>query len=235
MLSTPPEPVRSVPPAVCLVMLATLALASLGACVSSVGRSSPKTDAQRYIRLAQLQLERGQTQKAIESTRKAISLDSDSADAESFLGLIYLTTSEFKEAAKQFRRALRINPYLTDAHNALGVAYRELGDYDRALEEFGKALKDRAYVSPEKVHLNLGHLHLKRDDHKRAIASFREALAVRPEYLGAILGLGMAYQAAGRTDLARKEFGRLVRAAPESPEAGRARMMLEPLVKQEGP
>ena len=71
----------------------------LAACASGGGRSSTSSDARRYLRLAQLQFERGRATQAIESARKATSLDSDLADAWDFLGLIYLTRSEFATAA----------------------------------------------------------------------------------------------------------------------------------------
>jgi type IV pilus assembly protein PilF len=195
-------------------------------CVSDGHRSNPQSDANRYLRLAQLQLRQGNTMKAIESTRKALDLDSDSAEAENFLGLIYLTTSEFKEALKHFKSAVDINPYYTDARNNLGVAYRELGRYDRSLAEFEEALKDRAYGTPEKIHVNMGHLYLQRGDHEAGIRSFREALAIRTDYPPALLGLGMAYTESGHVDQARAVLDKLVRLAPESQEAARARQMI---------
>jgi len=47
------------------------------------------------------------------------------------------------------------------------------------------------------------------------------------------MGLGQAYAAAGRVDLAEKAYSKVVRIAPDSPEAERARQMIAGQAKQE--
>ena len=202
------------------------------ACASGGGRSKSTSDAQRYLRLGEVQFNQGRTLQAIESLKKAISLDPKQADAEYLLGLVYLSASKYKDAQEHFREAVRINPYMTDAHNNLGVVYKELKDYDRSLEEFQAALKDKTYATPQKIYANMGHLYLAQGNSAEAVRSFQQAVAIKPDYLLGMLGLGMAYQMSGRTDLAQKEFQRVVQVGPDSAEAGRAREMLGGLVKK---
>jgi len=215
------------------IVLCAVLLTAFG-CASSGADKSERNDAQRYLRLGQMQLEQGRTSQAIESMHKALEHDSKMVEAYNFLGLIYLTNSEFDKAIEQFDKAVDIDPYFTDARNNLGIACRQVGQFDRAEEEFNAALKDGNYRSPEKVYLNLGHLYLDQSRNREAVESFRRAIEIRPEYLLGWMGLGQAYGASGRVDLAEKAYGKVVSIAPDSPEAERARQMIAGQAKQEG-
>jgi type IV pilus biogenesis/stability protein PilW len=208
-------------------------LLTAAGCASGGSTKTERNDAQRYLRLGQMQFEQGKTSQAIESMRKAIDQDPKAVEAYNFLGLIYLTNSEFDKAIEQFEEAVKIDPYFTDARNNLGIACRRLGQLDRAEQEFRAALKDGNYRSPEKIHLNLGHLYLEQDRDRDAIESFRRAVEIQPEYLLGLMGLGQAYSAAGQVDLAEKAYQKVVRSAPDSPEAERARQMITGQAKQE--
>lgn len=197
--------------------------------------SEKRDQAMRYYRLGQIQFEQGKTLEAIASIEKALSIDSDLAEPHNYLGFIYLQQSELKRAERSFRKAVRIDPYLTDAWNNLGLAYRERGSYDKALEAFDRALNDKTYRSQEKIHFNIGHLHLARGENAAAIRSFEQALRINPKYLRGILGLGTAYERSGRPDRAAQELRRVVSLGPESPEAAEARQLLAKLSQTAGP
>ena len=202
--------------------------------VAARPRSAVEADAQRYYRLGQTQFEQGMTLQAIESLKKAIDMNPKLAEAHNYLGIIYLQQTDPSRAAKYLKKAVEINPYYTDAHNTLGVAYKEMGKYDRALAEFETALKDRTYATPEKIHLNMGHLYLAQGDYPQAIHSFEQALTIRPDYLRGMLGLGLAYQKSGRTELATRKFQEVVKLHPDSAEAAEARQLLGGQGKREG-
>ena len=204
------------------VSVLTVALVCLAAAVPAFARSAKRDEAQRYFRLAQVQYEQGRTRESIDSLQKALKLDGDYAEAHYYLGFIHYQQSEYKPAEKEFRKAIRINPYYTDAHNHLGLVYRETKDYDKALAEFRTALNDKSYASPEKIHFNIGHLYLARGMFPEAIASFQKAVAVKPDYLRGMLGLGTAYSRAGQKDMADKELRKVVALGPDSPEAAEA-------------
>lgn len=208
----------------------------LGVCGCASGGSdrSERNDAQRYLRLGQMQLEQGKTSQAIESMHKAIEQDPRMVEAYNFLGLIYLTNSEFDKSIEQFEEAVKIDPYFTDARNNLGIAYRRVGRLDRAEKEFQEALKNGNYRNPEKIYLNLGHLYLEQGRTGEAIEAFRRAVEIDPEYLLGLIGLGEAYGAAGQADRAQTALNTIIRLAPDSPEATRARQMMTGQAKQDG-
>src|SRR5262249_51649776 len=139
------------------------------------------------------------------------------------LGFIHYQQSEYKPAEKEFKKAIKLNPYYTDAHNHLGLVYREEKEYDDALSQFQAALNDKAYKTPEKIHLNIGHLYMARGMYPEAIASFQKAVALKPDYLRGHLGLGAAYARAGKKDLSEKELRQVLTLGPDTPEAAEAR------------
>ena len=215
-------------------MIACALFGILPGCASSGKKSSHKEDADRYLRLAYVQFEHEETQQAIETTKQAIKLDPGNADAHNFLGLIYLSLSKTKEASDELREAVKLNPYFTDAHNNLGLAYRELKQYDKARKEFLTALEDRNYKTPEKVHLNLGNLYMDQGVMTEAIRCFERSVELNPKYSLGYLSLGTAYQKTGKTEQAAQQFHKVISLAPETPEATRAKQLLDSGGKRSG-
>ncbi len=207
-----------------MVLLCALAAAPVRARASE--RSETDNEAKRYFRLGTLQFEQGKTKEAIEAIDKALKLNPRYDEAYYYLGFIYMQQSQPAQAIKALKRAVKLNPYYTEAHNQLGLAYRDQGKYKKAMTQFEAALDDKAYRAPEKIHLNIGYLHLKEGKPAEAIPSFQRAVALNPNYLRGILGLAAAYRASGQPDLAAKEYRRVVELGPDTPEAAEARQQL---------
>lgn len=219
--SRPHGPVRG------SVLLACLLAAAAGGCASGGVKMSPQDESGRLLRLGYVQLEQGQTQQALDSARQAVDKDKNNAEAHNLLGLIYMSQSQFDKAAEQLRDAVRINPYYTDAHNQLGVCYRETKEYDKALKEFEIALNDKNFKTPEKVYLNLGNLYVDQGVMSEAVRSFQRAVEVNPNYVLGYLALGGAYQKIGKPEQAAGQFRKVMALAPDTPEAARAKQLLD--------
>jgi Tfp pilus assembly protein PilF len=196
---------------------------------------SPQDESARLLRLGFVQLEQGQTQKALDSAQQAIEKDKNNSEAHNFLGLIYMSQSQFDKAAEELRDAVRINPYFTDAHNQLGVCYRETKQYDKALKEFQIALNDKNFQTPEKVLLNLGNLYVDQGVMSEAVRSFQRAVELNPNYILGYLALGSAYQKIGKPEQAAGQFRKVMALAPDTPEAARAKQLLESGGARSGP
>jgi Tfp pilus assembly protein PilF len=194
--------------------------------VAAKSRGEKRTEAQKYLRLGQINYDQGRTLEAIEALEKAIDIDPDLAEAHGYLGLIYLQQSDYKQARREFKKAIAINPYYTDGYNSLGIVYREQRKYDDAMAMFEKALQDKAYRTPERIHLNIASTHMAKGDPATAIPHFEKAVALNPTYTLAYLGLGKAYQQTGRKDLADRSLRKVVELAPGSQAATEARQIL---------
>ncbi len=208
-------------------LLGCVLAAAVCGCASGGAKMSPQEESGRLLRLGYVQLERGQTQQALDSALQAVAKDKGNAEAHNFLGLIYMSQSQFDQAAEQLRDAVRINPYFTDAHNQLGICYRETKQYDKALKEFQTALNDKNFKTPEKIYLNLGNMYVDQGVMTEAVRSFQRAVETNPNYVLGYLALGSAYQKTGKPEQAAGQFRKVMALAPDTPEAARAKQLLE--------
>lgn len=213
------RPWRTAAAACCLLLTAA-------GCASSGKKGNAADESTRYLRLALVQMEQGQTSQALESAREAVRRDPKNAEAHHYLGLILMNLSEYDQAIDHLETAVKIDPHYTDAHNVLGVVYRETKQYDKSLKEFQAALSDRTYRTPEKIQLNLGNLYLDQGVLGEAQRSFQKAVEINPKYLLGYIGLGTTYQRMGKPDLASAQFRKVLELSPTGPEAERAKQLL---------
>src|SRR6266702_3115664 len=75
------------------------------------------------ISAANLEIARGNTDRAIELYRKAVDLDPVNAQARSFLAFNLAATKRFAEARAEFPRVVELNPAAPWAHAGLGLSY----------------------------------------------------------------------------------------------------------------
>jgi len=75
------------------------------------------------IAAANLEIARGNMDRAIELYRKAVDLDPVNAQARSFLAFNLAATKRFAEARAEFPRVVELNPAAPWAHAGLGLAY----------------------------------------------------------------------------------------------------------------
>jgi tetratricopeptide (TPR) repeat protein len=83
------------------------------------------------------------------------------------------------------------------------------------------------YQHKEKAHYNVGNILAARKEWEDAVAQYRKAVAIQPQYLRAHYRLGMALRELGRDEEARREFEEVVRISPQSDEAREVQMLLD--------
>ena len=91
--------------------------------------------------LANVLLQKGQTDEAIARYRKAMEIRPDYVDAHNGLGFALLQKGEVDEAMGQFREALNTQPAAAGVHNNFGMALLQVGRVDEAIIHFQKALE----------------------------------------------------------------------------------------------
>jgi tetratricopeptide (TPR) repeat protein len=139
----------------------------------------------------------GKLDEAIEHFRAALKFKPKYPSAHGHLGNALALQHKLDEAIKEYRECLDLNPKDAQAHNNLGNALAEQGKLEEAVQNYRKALQlnsdnPEAYVNlgivlgrlgnQAEAHYNMGlgfALQGKRDE---AIAHFREALRLKPDY-----------------------------------------------------
>ena len=123
------------------------------------------------------------------------------------------------DAVAAYERLLALSPDRPDSWYNLAVLKRKTGDFDGALASYQQAL-DRGVTRPEEVHLNRGVIYadgLRRND--AAQRELREALAINPSYVPALLNLANLETDLGRIDAAAVVYERLLAIDPMCSEA----------------
>lgn len=112
------------------------------------------------------------------------------------------------EAAEAYEALLALRPDLPDTWFNLALMRRGAGRPVEALDAYAEALR-RGVSGPEEVHLNRAVIlsdDLGRSD--QAEAELRQALALRPDYLPALLNLGNLHEDRGEREEARSVYRR---------------------------
>jgi tetratricopeptide (TPR) repeat protein len=87
-----------------------------------------------HVWLGQLYKDQGDYQRALEHTRRALTLDSTNLQYRFFVGTLLLRTDRPKEAIAHLEQVARAQPYHYAAHYNLGRAYARLGQEEQAQE-----------------------------------------------------------------------------------------------------
>lgn len=119
--------------------------------------------------------------EAIGEYERAIEMDAKAAGAHYNLGLALLELGSNRRAEIQLREALRWEPGHAGAHHALGTCLVLQGRLSPGIESFSEALRLdpsrlAALVDRAEAWLDLGR-------HERAVADYREVLAIAPDWL----------------------------------------------------
>jgi TolB-like protein/Flp pilus assembly protein TadD len=142
--------------------------------------------------------------KALAAARKAVELDSNSAEAHTALGNALVSNGQLKLAEPEFRRALELNPNYATAHQWLAECLFGQGRFPESLAE-----NERAHeLDPLSLIINASYASSlsgagRYDD---AIKQARKALELDPNLLPGHEILGQTYEAEGMLEEAIAEY-----------------------------
>ena len=127
---------------------------------------------------------KGQLEEAIKLYKQSIETF-PSAEAYTFLGWTYSFMGQLNEAIEECHRAIRRDPDFGNPYNDIGAYLIELNQLDEAIPWFEKAIQAKRYENPAFPHMNLGRIYERKGDWDQAIESYKQSLALNPEYTAA--------------------------------------------------
>jgi len=183
--------------------------------------SAKKESTKLHTLLAGEYFNRGQYKVAIDEANKSLRTNSNYAPAYNVLGLVYMNLKEDKVAQQNFERALGIAPDDSEIHNNFGwfLCQRKPEQMDQAIKHFMAALKDPLYSTPEMAYANAGTCELSRGNYKSAEEFFQKALALKPKYSPALIGLTEMNFISGNLAAAKLNLSRYMRTSTPTAES----------------
>lgn len=161
--------------------------------------------------------------------RHALSLNSSNTGALINLGCTVGESDRLEESRELFERAIQIHPAHGDAQNNLGLLFRRLGKPELAighLLEAGRRLPRSAQTACNVGLLLIEERHLPEFGYESQEAQwqaaaewFGRALALRPDLVKAINGLGIVHKRLGHNDQAVAFYSRAMQVDPDNLEA----------------
>jgi type IV pilus assembly protein PilF len=213
-----------------IALVTALAMAQ-GACSTGSGAikkesaASEKAEAARvHTELGQKYMQQGKLEIALDNLNKALSYDSDYADAHTVIAVLYERIGDVKQAEEHYRRAAQLKPKGGNELNNYGAFLCKIGRYDESTEYFERAVADPFYNTPDVALTNEGTCLLKAGRNDAAEAALRKALDRSPNNSEALFQLASALYQKGDYFKARafmQRFEAVGQARPESLMLGR--------------
>jgi tetratricopeptide (TPR) repeat protein len=148
-----------------------------------------------YYFLGEAELKLGHYDKAIAALQAALAIDPVDADALYQVGLAYQASGQPKIALDRLSKAARLVPDFAEVYAALDRVYADLGQPDH--QAYARGMQAFA-----------------RGNSAAALPQLEQATRQLPDFAPAFLGLGLAYEKAGRQADALKAVQRALELTP---------------------
>ena len=132
--------------------------------------------------------------QAIDRLEQAVQLDEGNWRYRHALGMAYSLNGQLEEAVAQLREAVQINTTASESYNLLGSIYADLGRFEESRAALEIVIRDRRYPQPEFPYYNLAKCMRLEGRTEEAIASYKRALALKPDFYRAYIGLAEIYK-----------------------------------------
>jgi len=149
---------------------------------------------------------------AIDQYEQITKLDPDSVDDHLLLGRLYRLNNDLQKAEGELKTAIKIDPNSEDAVTTLAMLYTDEGDTGHALKVLS-SIPDSGRSA--KLYSALGAAYEQRKDYKSAIDSYRHAIVLDRDNLGAIRGLAENLLNDGQLDASLEQYKVIADSNPE--------------------
>lgn len=161
--------------------------------------------------------------EAIKEFDRTLQLQPDYTDARNWKGYALVQLKRYDEAMKEYDRALQDKTFATPEviHLNIGKLYRLRGDNENAIASMKKSVE----LNPSfaRGYFELGMTYEQMGRNEDSLRSYTDALVGMEESPDLNLRLGMALMKKGDNARAKERFEKVIRLAPDGPEAVKAR------------
>ena len=140
---------------------------------------------------SQLSLEQSSlTIKTIEKYTKLIAENQKKAELHSDLGSLYAQQQQWQEAIDCYEQAIKLNPKFAGAYRNLARVFLKIGKEAKAFESWYEALSLEPHWAEAQQHYSLGNTLWRYKKLGKAIACYRQAIKLKPDFFPAYHNLG---------------------------------------------
>ena len=161
--------------------------------------------------------ELGQTAEAFEKFSEALQYNSDNPEVYYKLASTNRTVKNYSEAIKNCKRAIDLSPENSSYYEYLGDIYTDLQNQIEAKKQY----KEAVYIDPRNAsaHTKYGIIQAHDKEYPAAIKSLTTAVSIDETNPDIRYNLALIYELAGKTDLARQEYKKVLAMDPNHKEA----------------
>lgn len=190
--------------------------------VSGSRTANPVAGARDRVALAAEHLRNGDNEKAQIQLKRALDMDSRSAEAHNLMGVLLERDGDKRGAERAYRRAVKLRPEFAQAHNNYGVFLFKNERYKDAFKQFEAAANDLGYDLRAQAFEGMGRSALKLGDKDTATRSFVRALRIDAGLPTSNLELGELQFAQGNFDAARSSYQRYLKLTEGLPQTAQS-------------
>jgi tetratricopeptide (TPR) repeat protein len=153
---------------------------------------------------------------AIEQYEAMVKIEPNNSDNHLLLGRLYFLNKDLIKAEAEFKTAIKIDPNSEEAITNLAFLYNDEGDNKKATDLLNSVPEGQRSA---KTYAALGSTYEQQKDYKKAIAAFRQAVAMDKENLDAMRGLAQNLSNDNQIDAALDEYRTIQDADPQDATA----------------
>jgi tetratricopeptide (TPR) repeat protein len=184
------------------------------------------------MRLATEYLKQGMVSESLSQAEEAVRKEPKNVEAHLLLGGLYSSFKLYPRALEQYQLVLKLQPNNTEAPLYIGALYSEQKQADLAVKYFESLLKNPEYTTPHMAYYYIARVRSEQSETKYkkvAEENYKKALKLKPDFVDAVLSLGVFYAHEKKENAAVELYRRYQKDNSPSPKIAEvlAQMYLE--------
>jgi tetratricopeptide (TPR) repeat protein len=175
-------------------------------------------DVDATLNIGAILKDEGKLDEAIGLYGKVLKKDEWSSKVLNNLAVLYRLKKQYPKSIETVRKLLMRDQNNIDAYKNLALVYYDQKKFKLAQTILGNALKmaEQQKVKDPDIYVNLGMIHIALGDNGKAMASFKEAVALDPSHVVANYNIGSLALAHRDYNLAERSYLVVAKAWPEN-------------------